>query len=69
MSIRTICVLSFLLVPKTPAQAGPPSVVDKRLVLELVAREPGIVTPTGLTVDEQGRIWVIENNTHQREPK
>jgi putative membrane-bound dehydrogenase-like protein len=51
-----------------PAVAAEPTVADNRLVLEQVAREPDIVTPTGLTVDEQGRVWVIENNTHQRNP-
>jgi putative membrane-bound dehydrogenase-like protein len=45
-----------------------PTVVDDRLVIELVAKEPEIVTPTGIAVDERGRIWCIENNTHQREP-
>ena len=41
-----------------------PVSVDERLTVELVAQEPEIVTPTGLAVDERGRIWVIENNTH-----
>jgi putative membrane-bound dehydrogenase-like protein len=68
MPIRSFLLTLVLLFP-TPAQAGPPAVIDKRLVLELVAHEPEIVTPTGLTVDEHGRIWVIENNTHQREIK
>jgi putative membrane-bound dehydrogenase-like protein len=54
------------MVPSLWAEAPHP--VDPRLVLELVAREPDIVTPTGLAVDEQGRIWVIENHTHQRPP-
>jgi putative membrane-bound dehydrogenase-like protein len=45
-----------------------PTVTDHRLVLELVAREPDIVTPTGIAVDERGRVWAIENNTHQRAP-
>ncbi len=49
-----------------PAVAGPPVVTDDRLVLELVAREPDLVTPTGVAVDEQGRVWAIENNTHER---
>jgi putative membrane-bound dehydrogenase-like protein len=49
-----------------PAAAEPPTPVDPRLVLELVAAEPDIVTPTGLTVDEEGRVWVLENNTHER---
>jgi len=48
----------------SPAKA--PVVSDNRLVIELAAREPDIVTPTGLAVDEQGRVWAIENNTHQR---
>src|SRR5262249_51135216 len=45
-----------------------PRVMDDRLVIELVTKEPDIVTPTGIAVDERGRIWCIENNTHQREP-
>lgn len=49
-----------------PAAAESPVVLDDRLVLELVAREPDIVTPTGLAVDERGRVWVLENHTHQR---
>ncbi|HEV3204762.1 MAG TPA: PVC-type heme-binding CxxCH protein, partial [Gemmataceae bacterium] len=47
--------------------AKPPASTDDRLVIELVAREPEIVTPTGVAVDERGRIWVIENHTHQRQ--
>lgn len=43
-----------------------PRVLDDRLQLELVCREPDIVTPTGLTIDAKGRILVIENHTHQR---
>ncbi len=55
-----------LLLSAPGAGGALPRVMDDRLVIELVAREPDIVTPTGLTVDEQGRLWVIENNTHQR---
>jgi hypothetical protein len=43
-----------------------PVPLDDRLVIECVAREPEIVTPTGIAVDQQGRIWCIENNTHFR---
>ncbi|NOX98426.1 MAG: hypothetical protein GXP30_01635, partial [Verrucomicrobia bacterium] len=32
--------------------------------LTLVAEQPDVVTPTGLDVDNQGRVWVISNNTH-----
>ncbi|HXX94682.1 MAG TPA: PVC-type heme-binding CxxCH protein, partial [Planctomycetota bacterium] len=45
-------------------QDPPPRVTDDRLVLELVAREPELNTPTGMTVDSRGRAWVIESNTH-----
>jgi putative membrane-bound dehydrogenase-like protein len=55
----------FLFAPAT-LSAAPPSVADPNLVLELVACEPDIVTPTGVAVDAKGRIWCIENNTHQR---
>ena len=34
--------------------------------ISLLVREPDIVTPTGLVVDSQDRIWVIENHTHAR---
>lgn len=58
----------FLFLLALPLNAAPPVATDHRLVVELVAREPDIVTPTGLAVDERGRIWVIENHTHQRPP-
>jgi putative membrane-bound dehydrogenase-like protein len=48
------------------ASGQPPACSDHRLVIELVAKEPDIVTPTGIAVDEEGRIWIIENNTHER---
>jgi putative membrane-bound dehydrogenase-like protein len=54
----------LLSVPRVLAQL--PTVLDDRLVIELVAKEPDIVTPTGIAVDERGRVWCIENNTHQR---
>jgi putative membrane-bound dehydrogenase-like protein len=47
----------------TPA---PPRPLDPRLVFELIAAEPEIVTPTGLAIDQRGRILVIESHTHFR---
>jgi hypothetical protein len=41
-----------------------PEVLDPRLELQLVVREPDLVTPTGASVDARGRIWVVESNTH-----
>ncbi len=35
--------------------------------LELVAREPEIVTPIGVAFDNQGRLLVVESHTHQRQ--
>jgi putative membrane-bound dehydrogenase-like protein len=62
---RSLAVVTLVLLPSL-VRAAPPTVADDRLVIELVTKEPDIVTPTGLTVDEQGRVWVIENHTHQR---
>ncbi len=59
-------VASSLLFIAVPALAAPPVSTDDRLVIELVAKEPDVVTPTGIAVDEQGRVWAIENNTHER---
>ena len=56
-------VLLIGLVSDTPELPVP---LDDRLVIELVAREPEIRTPTGIAVDSSGRVWVIENNTHFR---
>ncbi len=44
--------------------ASPPRPVDARLILERIAAEPDIVTPTGIAVDARGRILVIESHTH-----
>ena len=55
-----------LLAQATAAAGEAPVATDARLVVELVAREPDILTPTGIAVDEGGRIWVVENNTHER---
>jgi putative membrane-bound dehydrogenase-like protein len=50
--------------PETAAH--PPRCLDARLSFEQIAREPLIVTPTGLTVDARGRLLVIESHTHFR---
>src|SRR5260370_2286930 len=46
-----------------------PQLLDNRLILELIAEHTGIVTPTGIAVDAKGRVFVIENHTHQRPPE
>ena len=48
------------------APASAPRTLDSRLVFELIAAEPEIVTPTGIAVDQRGRILVVESHTHFR---
>ena len=59
--------LSFALSIDSPTPSiETPVASDARLVVELVASEPEIVTPTGIAVDVRGRVWAIENQTHHR---
>ena len=44
--------------------SAPPQSTDPRVQIELFAENPQIVTPTGIDVDECGRVWAIESNTH-----
>jgi putative membrane-bound dehydrogenase-like protein len=46
--------------------AAPPRVTHERYRLELIAQEPDVVTPIGMAFDRQGRLLIIESNTHQR---
>ena len=41
-----------------------PKSLDPRVKIELFAEQPQIVTPTGIDIDSQGRVWAIESNTH-----
>src|SRR4051794_14556458 len=66
--IGFLCLVALLNVVRR-ASADPPAASDNRLTVELIAKEPDIVTPTGVAVDERGRIFVIENHTHQRPAK
>ena len=43
-----------------------PRSMDDRLTISLYAEQPQIVTPTGLDIDNKGRVWAIESNTHFR---
>jgi putative membrane-bound dehydrogenase-like protein len=56
----------FNFCPLAAAEVQMPRVLDDRLQLELVAAEPDIVTPTGIAVDQRGRVLVIESHTHFR---
>lgn len=67
--ILVLLVLAAWLLGTSSAEAEPPKSLDPHLVIELVAREPEIVTPVGLVVDGKNRIWAIENHTHQTTPE
>ena len=56
-----VCVIA-----SATAWGTPPEVLDPRYVLEPFAAAPDIVTPTGCTHDEKGRLLVIESHTHHR---
>lgn len=55
----------ILLLTATALQADElPKVLDDRLKLELIAEAPTVRTPTGITIDDQGRVYVVESHTH-----
>ncbi len=51
-----------------PDKDDPPRPTRPDLQLDLFCREPDIATPISLDVDAQGRVWVIESNTHFQDP-
>lgn len=60
-----IAPLLFSLLGAAPP-ADTPHTTDERLLIELFAAEPDLVTPTGIAVDDHGRVLVIESHTHFR---
>ncbi|MBX3439001.1 MAG: hypothetical protein KF861_16035 [Planctomycetaceae bacterium] len=59
-----ISFLAAVASPHTGRAFAEPQVLIPGLVLELVATEPDIVTPIGLTFDHRGRLLVTESHTH-----
>jgi putative membrane-bound dehydrogenase-like protein len=51
------------------AAPEPPKAVPAGFTVQLVAMEPEIRTPTAITTDSRGRVWMLENNTHFRPKK
>lgn len=64
MFAASSCIL-LLLCAAIPAE-DMPQVKDPDVVLELVADSPDVRTPVGITVDERGRVIVVESHTHFR---
>ncbi|HEY1603345.1 MAG TPA: PVC-type heme-binding CxxCH protein [Pirellulales bacterium] len=59
-----LCVLAS--VGDAPAGETEPKSLDPRVVIEQFAAEPDIVTPTGIAIDQRGRVLVVESHTHFR---
>ncbi|QDT98901.1 PVC-type heme-binding CxxCH protein [Gimesia aquarii] len=64
-SVLLMCIFYQTSISKAEEIKAPRS-LDDRLTIELFASEPDIVTVTGLTVDQQNRIYVVESHTHFR---
>ncbi len=47
-------------------EVAEPRLSSDRYRLELLAQEPDVVTPIGMTFDSAGRLLVVESHTHQR---
>jgi putative membrane-bound dehydrogenase-like protein len=60
--------LPLLLISPALAGVAPPQVLDPNLKIEFIAAEPDINTPIGIAADKKGRLFVVENNTHQVRP-
>lgn len=63
---QIVFLLLLLAAPCGIVTAAEPRVLIEGAQLELVASEPDIVTPVGITFDGQGRLLVVESHTHQR---
>jgi putative membrane-bound dehydrogenase-like protein len=64
---RLFVAVLLTLLPALAHAAEPRLLVDQPgFGLELVAKEPDIVTPIGMAFDTKGRLLVIESHTHQR---
>ncbi|MEZ4701245.1 MAG: hypothetical protein R2834_12985 [Rhodothermales bacterium] len=50
--------------PDRSVDGETPIAVDERLVLTLVASDPDLVTPIGLAIDGEDRLYVLESHTH-----
>jgi putative membrane-bound dehydrogenase-like protein len=44
----------------------PPTATDPAITITLLAEHPHLLTPTGVDVASDGRLYVLENNTHFR---
>ncbi|MDC0314714.1 hypothetical protein OAL92_02700, partial [bacterium] len=70
MSLTKHCVLTTILLSfasLVKAEDNRPAeieILQLGVKLSVVAEHPDIATPTGLDVDEKGRVWVVSCHTH-----
>ena len=62
--IAVTFVLFGMLIPRSWSGEAPPRSLDPRLKIELFADLPSVGAPTGLDIDELGRVWVVESHPH-----
>lgn len=64
-----VLLIAFCLIPCTAVLSEqPPGFQSLRpgVTMTLIAEHPDLVTPTGVDVDQEGRIWVVATHTHFR---
>ncbi|MEK6239390.1 MAG: c-type cytochrome [Planctomycetales bacterium] len=64
--MKTLFAWSCVLSIAASAFGGTPQVLDDRQQLDLLAENTRLLTPTGIAVDERGRLFVLECHTHFR---
>ncbi|MDG1894646.1 MAG: c-type cytochrome [Fuerstiella sp.] len=67
-SLRTTALSCLLASGVLQADERDPQITTLQpgMQLSLVAEHPGLATPTGIDVDDQGRVWVVATHTHFR---
>src|SRR6476620_4388043 len=54
--------------PYSPQEALSKMTVPEGFTVELVASEPDIVNPIGMSFDDRGRMWITESIEYPRKP-
>lgn len=63
--LAVLMVATLVACSKTDSPDSPlPEIFDDRLVIELIAEQPDVVTPIGLTIDHKDILYVLESHTH-----
>ncbi len=69
IKIASAFILCWVFATSTLADDERPSdleILQPGVKMSLVAEHPDLSTPTGIDVDEQGRIWIVATHTHFR---